>query len=83
MRHNKIFQFVRIDNPVVTKPIKVEFIDGTHDYGFFTSQNEGINEENKWRFVPNNSAIEYRETGSNEHTKVLDGETILELKLKY
>jgi len=64
---------------VTTNSLTFTFNDGTFEVGYFTSQEEPVNAENKWRIVTNNDSVKYRETQSNDYTKIIDGNKVIEV----
>ena len=64
---------------VTTDSLTFKFNDGKFEVGFFTPQEESINVENKWRIVTNNDSVKYRETQSNDYTKIIDGNKVIDV----
>ncbi len=81
MTKEEMYQFIRVHHPITKKSIEVTFKNGEIEVGFFTAEEEDFNSENKWRIVPNNTAIKYRESNSNGWTRIINGDDVLELKL--
>lgn len=81
MTQEEISNFIRNKHPVTTSSIKITFKSGDFDFGFFTSNIENFNSENKWRYVPNNLSSKYQKNKSNENTKIIDGDEIISLIL--
>lgn len=49
--------------------------------GFFTSEDENINAENKWRIIPAIDAVNYAKNPSKDYTRIIDGEEVYEITL--
>lgn len=81
MTKDEMTKFIKHDNPITRNSVRVDFITGTFDVGFFISDESELNKENKWRFIPNNSAIKFRETKSLEHSIIIDGNQVARLTL--
>lgn len=81
MTKEEMNQFIRIDHPITNNSVEVMFKNGENEVGFFTAEKEDFNSENKWRIVPNNTSIKYKETNSIEWTRIINGDDVLELNL--
>jgi len=78
-----MIRFIEIDNPITHNRVRIDFNDEDYNIGFFErfSDSEELKEFNKWRFVPNNSALEYQNSKSIEHSIIIDGEDVSILTL--
>lgn len=81
MKKEDIKHFIRDLHPVTKNSVRAEFFDQPFDVGFFTSHTEEINQENKWRFKPNNSSSFYHLNSPDGKTIIIDGNTIKSLRL--
>lgn len=80
MNKEQMHKFIRVDYPVTVNSVEIIYKNGEHDFGYFTDQDESFNNLNQWRFVPNNSSVDYRNTKSNDFTKVINGDDLLEIR---
>lgn len=80
MTQEQMKQFIVYDNPITRNSVRVDFINGTHEIGFFIDYDE-FNGDNKWRFIPNRLSVNYRETKSLEYSITIDGNNVTKLTL--
>lgn len=80
MTKEEMSKFIEIDNPV-TRSVRVDYHSGDFNVGFFIGNDNTLKKENKWRFVPNNSSVKYRETKSLEYSIVIEGDKVKSLLL--
>jgi hypothetical protein len=81
MTIKEMTQFVKIDNPVTYNSVRVDFKNLRFEIGFFIGDDEDLNQQNKWRFVPNNLAAKYHKTKNTEDSIVINGDDVLSLTL--
>lgn len=78
MKKEDIEQFLHL-HLITYNSVRIDFFDDTFKVGNFenmTGDEDKLKQENKWRFVENNNALEYKETNDPELTTVLDGNQI-------
>lgn len=81
MTREEMTKFIKHENPITFNSVKVEFIDGGFNVGFFIPDEVDWNNENKWRFVPNNNAVKFQESKSLEHSIIIEGNKVVRLIL--
>lgn len=81
MTQKEMHNFIRLVNPITYSSVQVIFQTGRIEIGFFTSEMEEFNFENKWRFVSNFNSTKYRETNSKSYSEIINGDLIKELRL--
>jgi hypothetical protein len=81
MTQEEMNNFIVIKHPITYNSVRVNYLNGNYEIGYFLNNDEDLISKNKWRFVLDKFASQYRENYSKEFTKVINGLDVKDLIL--
>jgi hypothetical protein len=81
MTKQEMIQFIEKDHAVTYNSVRIDYKTNNFKIGFFVpfDDYQKLKESNKWRFVTNNSSVNYQATKSIDHSIIINGDDVLKL----